>query len=61
MVTRQESEKWTLDDCKEDARKFSTRDEWKNNSRKAFQTAWRMGWLDICCEHMKRHELQEGS
>ena len=53
--------KWDLQACKKDAKRFPTRVEWKNNSTSAYQTAWRSGWLDICCKHMEMLRLPKGS
>jgi len=44
---------WTLENCKEDALKYSTRLEWKKNHSHVYQIARKNGWLEECCASMK--------
>jgi hypothetical protein len=44
--------KWTLDACRLDALRFSSRVEWMRGSSSGYSTAHRRGWLDECCAHM---------
>ena len=43
---------WTLDQCKKDARKHSTRGSWRNAGGGYQAARKRTGWLDACCKHM---------
>jgi hypothetical protein len=44
---------WTLERCQKIALKYSSRTEWTNSIDLAsFQTAYRNGWLELCCAHM---------
>jgi hypothetical protein len=43
---------WTTDMLKADALKYKTRNEWKRESKVAYQTAHNRGILDACCGHM---------
>jgi hypothetical protein len=42
----------TLEMCKEDAKKYQGRTEWRTSSPAFYQKALRKGWLDECCAHM---------
>lgn len=44
--------RWTLEECKADAAKYSTKRSWLKNSSGAHHAASRRGWLDKCCAHM---------
>ena len=44
--------KWTLETCKEEALKYSTRREFKKVCGSAYETARIKGWLDEICKHM---------
>ena len=46
---------WTLERCKEDALKYSSRSEWDKNSG-GYQIANKNRWIDKCCEHMVKHK-----
>lgn len=39
---------WTFERCLEDAKRFNSRNQWDRNSRGAFQSARRNGWMDLC-------------
>lgn len=43
---------WTLEICKEDALKYSTKAEWRKSSP-GYDAAIRNGWYGECCKHMK--------
>ena len=45
--------KWTLEKCKVDALRYNSRAEWIKNSN-GHRAAYRNGWLDQCCSHMKK-------
>lgn len=45
--------KWSLEDAKNDAKKYSTRKEWRENSYNIYMFANRKGFLKECCTHMK--------
>jgi hypothetical protein len=47
---------WTLENCKIDALNFTTRLEWQKKSNSSYSKAVRMGWLEMCCEHMLKHK-----
>jgi hypothetical protein len=51
---------WTKERCIEDAKNYSTPTEWNLNSKAAFSIAWKNGWLDECCDHMKRTRKPNG-
>jgi hypothetical protein len=44
---------WTKKLCAEDAKKYSSRNEWQKNSG-GYKSAVRNGWLEECCEHMQK-------
>ena len=44
--------KHTLESCKESARQFNTRTDWKKGANPSWQAATRNGWMDQCCTHM---------
>src|SRR5690349_6420172 len=49
---RQKNNYWTLELCKNEALKYKTRTEWNKKSSGSYTAAWRMGWIDQCCQHM---------
>ncbi len=51
---------WTLERCKEAAKKFTTRSAFVEGDRQASSTAYRNGWMDIVCAHMKRRVKPNG-
>jgi hypothetical protein len=44
--------KWTLEACKAEAAKYTTRKKWVVGHRTSYNIAQRKGWLDECCLHM---------
>lgn len=48
---------WNLERCKEDAKKYSSRSEWRK-STSAYTAACLNGWIGICCEHMGTKEVK---
>ncbi len=57
MISSSESksranQKWTLEMCVKEAKKYKTRSEWQDNSLGGYPAAGKKGWLDTCCEHM---------
>lgn len=51
---------WTLQKCKEDAEKYKTIREWKQNSGSAYGAAYKNGWMDACTHHMTRIMKRRG-
>lgn len=45
---------WTKERLIEDAKKYTSRVEWKKASQSAYALACASNWLDICCSHMER-------
>ena len=45
---------WTLERCKESARNYKKKSDWDANCKGAYKSAWKNGWLDECCRHMKK-------
>jgi len=43
---------WTLEACKQDAKKYKTRSEWMKNSS-GYHVARKNKWLKECCAHME--------
>lgn len=43
---------WTIDRCRSDSAKYSTRVEWRQASPGGHSAACKSGWLDACCQHM---------
>lgn len=43
---------WTRERCAEEAKKYNTRDEFKQQHSTAYNKSRRMGWLDEICAHM---------
>jgi hypothetical protein len=43
---------WTKERLIEDAKKYSSRVEWKKANGSAYATAGSNKWLDLCCAHM---------
>ena len=52
---------WTKSRCAEDAKRFSHRFQWQQESSSAYSTAKRKGWLDECCAHMCTPESRTGT
>ena len=44
---------WTKERCLEEARKYMNRNDFHKHSPSAYGKAWRKGWLDEICSHMK--------
>jgi hypothetical protein len=51
---------WTLERCKEEARKYKTKAEWRLTHRGSFSKANKEKWLGQCCEHMESKGLWFG-
>ena len=43
---------WTKENCAIEAFKYNTRNNFRLNSKSAYNAAWRNGWLDDICEHI---------
>jgi hypothetical protein len=46
--------KWTYGKCEEEALKYNKRKDFETNSKAAYAAAYRNGWVDGVCSHMKR-------
>lgn len=44
---------WTKDRCKEVSLKYSNRRDFQKSEYSPYHIAWKKGWLDEICEHMK--------
>jgi hypothetical protein len=44
---------WTLEKCKEAARRFSTREEWQAGAPSSYKSAVHHKWDSECCAAMK--------
>jgi len=51
---------WTLKRCKIDAKKYDERHKWYEHRSGGYTAAWRNGWLEICCKHMKKLRFIKG-
>ena len=45
---------WTKEICQNEALKYNTRKEFRENNEKAYNGAYDHGWIDEICSHMKR-------
>ncbi|MEZ8773781.1 GIY-YIG nuclease family protein, partial [Vibrio sp. 10N.247.310.17] len=45
---------WTKENCHDEAMKYERRNEFRIFSRGAYKAAWKNGWLDDICSHMKK-------
>jgi predicted GIY-YIG superfamily endonuclease len=43
---------WVKEKCSEEAKKYSSRGEFKKSNNSAYNSAWKNGWLDDICAHM---------
>jgi very-short-patch-repair endonuclease len=44
---------WTLERCKEDAKKYKTKSEWSRAKPSGYAVAVSRGWIAECCSHME--------
>jgi very-short-patch-repair endonuclease len=51
---------WTLERCKETARKYKTKVEWRSGDRASFSAANRKKWITECSKHMETGGLWFG-
>lgn len=51
---------WTMESCKEEARRFSTRFEFCKSSGAAYDAAKRNGWISEVCSHMSSIQMPTG-
>jgi len=60
MVIRDSKPKgyWSLDKCKGIGLKYNTRKEWIKGEPSSYQKAYKNGWLEECCKHMKKNILK---
>jgi hypothetical protein len=61
MKKRNKSIKWTLEQCKQDALKYTTRTEWQKNSVAGANAAYRNGWFEECVKHMENKKSTKPS
>lgn len=45
--------RWTFNNCKNEALKYKTRNEFKKNNKSAYEASRINGWLNEICSHMK--------
>jgi very-short-patch-repair endonuclease len=43
---------WSIERCKEDARQYPSKQQWRTSSPSGYATAKAKGWLHECCSHM---------
>jgi hypothetical protein len=48
------SKYWSYEKCKEEALKYTTRNDFSNSIGGAYSSALKHGWIDEICSHMKR-------
>lgn len=48
--------KWSYDNCKREALKYKSRDEFKHKSSGAYSAALDKNWIDEICVHMMKHK-----
>jgi predicted GIY-YIG superfamily endonuclease len=53
--------KWTLEECRKDAKRFASKREWAEKSSGAWDAARKNKWIAQCCSHMKVGKLANGS
>lgn len=58
--TMAKHEKWTLNQCKTEAKKFKSRTAFRVQSASAYNVAYKNGWLDECCSHMTPKKQTDG-
>ena len=51
---------WTKDKCIENALKYSTKTDWRNNNGSAYVIAKNNGWIDDCTKHMQQGRKPNG-
>jgi hypothetical protein len=51
---------WTLESCKNDALKYTTKKLWNDSNPNAYMAAYRNGWLSECCQHMEELKKTKG-
>lgn len=51
-IDRHPNGHWTLERCKAEAQRFTSRTAWSKNSVSAYESARLHEWLDECCAHM---------
>lgn len=51
---------WTKERVLQEARKYQTRVAFQKGARAAYQKAWKMGWIDDVCVHMKDLRKPDG-
>lgn len=51
---------WSIEKCREEALKYDTRRQFEKNSHRAYQAAYKYGWMDEVCSHMKHLKKPNG-
>lgn len=46
--------KWSLENCKKDAKKYKTKMQWREKSPSAYVIAKNKKWIKLCCKHMPK-------
>lgn len=52
--------KWSIENCKIEALKYETRSKYQKGSKGSYLSAYRNGWLDDICKHMKDGKRKNG-
>lgn len=52
MVINRPSSYWTLERCKEDGLKYTSKVKWQKSVGGAYKVMYKNGWMDECCGHM---------
>ena len=47
-------QKWTKERCLKSAMKYTSRSNWAEGDSRAYGAAYRHGWLEDCCAHMRK-------
>jgi len=56
MIDKRDKGYWNIDRVRKEALKYENRNEFNKNSKSAYLSAYRNGWLDEVCSHMKNKD-----
>lgn len=56
MIDKRDKGYWNLERVRKEALKYANRNEFNKNSKSAYLSAYRNGWLDEVCSHMKNKD-----